>query len=101
MNRTETPKDAMFVGSDVSGAQPGMASLGAAGGMPGQSVVSMTLTAEPARVNPVMEPEPASEDAGDMSEDTDWKGGEAHADIQPHQAKQQVGERTGMGPALF
>ncbi|CAK9787201.1 hypothetical protein CC85DRAFT_327782 [Cutaneotrichosporon oleaginosum] len=88
MNRTDTPKDALFVGADVSGAQPGIASLSADGGMP-----------EPARAKPIMEP--ASEDAGDTTEDTDWKGGEAHADVQPHKAKKQVGERTGMGPALF
>ncbi|BEI83862.1 hypothetical protein CcaverHIS002_0404660 [Cutaneotrichosporon cavernicola] len=54
---------------------------------------------QPAPADPEMEP--ASEDAGDTTGDTDWWADERPADVQPHDAKKPVGERTGMGPALF
>lgn len=43
---------------------------------------------------------PASEDAGDVSEDTDWKSKGASAD-QGKAGGQKEMLRTGMGPALF
>ncbi|BEJ14681.1 hypothetical protein CspHIS471_0404480 [Cutaneotrichosporon sp. HIS471] len=66
---------------------------------PRQTYHDLELITEPAPAD--LEMEPASEDAGDTTGDTDWWADERPANVQPPDAKKPVGERTGMGPALF